>query len=255
MNRATIFVLTDFGTRDVYAGVVEAVVSGIAPEARVVHLTHGVPPQDLRHGSYQLYSAVPYLPRGSIVLAVVDPGVGSTRRAIVVEGERLLYVAPDNGLIEAALALDRPERAFLVEAPRYRLPAVSSTFHGRDLFGPAAAHLALGVSPDAFGPAVPLDELARLGIGPVDATEGEVWTFDHYGNAIGTVRAPASEPRAVLVGHHAVPFARCYADVPLGQPLALVGSSGLVEISVRDGSARAVLGLAEGDRIELLPPD
>src|SRR5688500_1018629 len=104
-----IFFLSDFGTSDVYAGVVEAVIASIAPDARLVHLTHGIAAQDLRNASWQLWSAAPHLPRGSIVLAVVDPGVGSARRAVVVETERLTYVAPDNGLLGPALALDPPK--------------------------------------------------------------------------------------------------------------------------------------------------
>jgi S-adenosylmethionine hydrolase len=252
MSRA-IFFVSDFGARDTYAGVVEAVVAGLAPDARFVHLTHGVPPQDLRHGSYQLFSAAPYLPDRSILLAVVDPGVGSARRAVVIEGERLVYVGPDNGLFEAALSLDPPRRAFLLDDPRYRLAAVSSTFHGRDVFGPAAAHLARGVSASALGPEIAVDSLARLGLGPAapDATRGVVWTFDHYGNAITTLRAPRVEPRAVRVGERTIPWARCYADVDLGGPLALVGSSGLVELSVRQGSAREALALRDDDPVTL----
>ena len=240
-----IFFLSDFGTSDVYAGVVEAVIATLAPSARVVHLTHGVPPQDLRHGSFQLFAAAPHLPAGSIVLAVVDPGVGSARRAIVVEGERHTWVAPDNGLLEAALTIDRPRRAFAIVDPSYRLASVSTTFHGRDVFGPAAAHLALGVDPSALGPPVPLDQLTSLGIAPADRS-GEIWTFDRYGNAITTIRSPAAPPRSVRAGDHELPYATHYAEVAPGQALALPGSSGLVELSVRDGSALDVLGLAAG---------
>ncbi|HEY8431608.1 MAG TPA: SAM-dependent chlorinase/fluorinase [Sandaracinaceae bacterium] len=242
-----IFFLSDFGTRDVYAGVVEAVILAIAPSARVVHLTHGIPPHDVRNASWQLFAAAPHLPRGSIVLAVVDPGVGSSRRALVVETERLLYVAPDNGLLEAALSIDPPLRAFALEEPRFRLPEVSSTFHGRDVFGPAAAHLSRGIDPAALGP--PVGELARMGLVPTRERRGVVWTFDRFGNAITTL--VSADARALRAGGRAIPFARTYADVPKGAPLALAGSSGLVEISVRDGSARDALGLAEGEPVEL----
>ncbi len=243
----TVFFLSDFGTSDVYAGVVEAVIASIAPAARVVHLTHGVPPQNLRNASWQLFAAAPHLPRGSIVLAVVDPGVGSARRAVVVETERLVFVAPDNGLLEAALATDPAVRAFALEAPALRLAEVSSTFHGRDVFGPAAAHLARGVDPAAFGPAV--SELVRTGLAPSRDRRGEVWTFDRFGNAITTiVSAPAS---ALRIGNRSLPYRTHYAEVARGEALALAGSSGLVEISVREGSAREALGVAEGDPVEL----
>lgn len=248
-----IFFLSDFGTTDVYAGVVEAVIADIAPSARVIALTHGVPPQDLRHGSFQLFAAAPHLPAGSIVLAVVDPGVGSERRAIVVEGERHVWVAPDNGLLEAALTIDRPRRALAIVDRRYRLERVSTTFHGRDVFGPAAAHLALGVDPSALGPPVPLDQLVSLGVAPADA-RGEVWTFDRYGNAITTIRSPAEPPRAVRVKDRELPYATHYAEVAPGQALALPGSSGLVELSVRDGSAREALDLEAGARVSLADP-
>lgn len=244
----TIFFLSDFGTSDVYAGVVEAVMIAIAPSARVVHLTHGVPPQDLRNGSWQLFAAAPHLPEGSVVLAVVDPGVGSSRRAIAVEAERATWIAPDNGLLEAALTLDRPKRAFAITDPRYRLASVSTTFHGRDVFGPAAAHLARGLPASALGPEVPIAELARLGIAPTDDARGEVWTFDRFGNAITTLRAPRRHS-SVRVGAHTLPIATHYAAVAEGEALALIGSSGLVELSVRDGSARDALKLVEGEAV------
>ncbi len=247
----TIFFLSDFGVRDHYVGVVEAVIAKIAPAARVVHLTHGVPPQDLRNGSWQLWAASPHLPDGSIVLAVVDPGVGSERRAVVVETERLTYVAPDNGLLEAALAEQTVKRAHALTDPAYRLRDVSATFHGRDVFGPAAAHLASGVDPAAFGDAV--DALAPLGLLPRDAAYGEVWTFDHFGNALTTLRAPQEAPTAITVSGRRVPWVETYASVGPGEALALRGSSGLVELSVRDGSAREALSLTEGAEVRLVP--
>lgn len=241
-----IFFLSDFGLKDSYVGVVEAVIASIAPAERVVHLTHGVPPQDLRNASWQLWQAAPHLPDGSVVLAVVDPGVGSRRRALVVESARLRYVAPDNGILEAALSLDPPRRVFSLDEPAYRRVDVSPTFHGRDVFGPAAAHLARGVSAQAFGRAIDPASLAPLSVLPQDGDEGEVWTFDHFGNAITTLRAHGTPPGAVTVDGRALPFATHYAAVGAGEPLALVGSSGLLEIAVRDGSARDALGLAVG---------
>lgn len=241
-----IFFLSDFGLTDTYVGVVEAVVASIAPDERVVHLTHGIPPQDLRNASCQLWQAAPHLPDGSVVLAVVDPGVGSARRALVVEGTRLRYVGPDNGLLEAALSLDPPRRVFSIDEPAYRRVDVSPTFHGRDVFGPAAAHLARGVSAQAFGRAIDPASLARLGALPHEGDDGEVWTFDHFGNAITTLMARATTPSLITVEGRALPFATHYAAVRSGEPLGLIGSSGLIEIAVRDGSAKTSLGLGVG---------
>lgn len=249
MTERTIFFLSDFGTADVYAGVVEAVIASIAKDARVIHLTHQIAPQDLRNASWQLWSAVPHLPAGSIVLAVVDPGVGSSRRALCVEAQRLTYVAPDNGVLDAALALDPLKRAYAIEDPRFRLPMVSTTFHGRDVFGPAAAHLALGIEAHELGPRA--DDIVHLGLLPSGGKRGEIWTFDRFGNAITTLLTPAQAPRSAAIGSRVLPYASHYAAVEHGQALALPGSSGLVEISVRHGSARAQLELVEGDKVVL----
>ncbi|MFW6049679.1 MAG: SAM hydrolase/SAM-dependent halogenase family protein [Myxococcota bacterium] len=247
-----IFFLSDFGLEDAYVGVVKAVIAGIAPEARVVDLAHGLPPQDLRRAAYQLHEAVPYLPPGSIVLAVVDPGVGSERRAVAVEGARCRYVVPDNGLLSLVFEHDPPVGAHALEDPRFRLSEVRRTFHGRDVFGPAAAHLAAGVSPAELGPPVPVGDLVRLPIGLVDGDAGEVLTFDRFGNAITNLRQPASGAVAVRAAGRRLPLVTHYAAVGPGEPLALVGSAGLVEISVRDGDARAGLGLAEGHPVQIL---
>jgi S-adenosyl-L-methionine hydrolase (adenosine-forming) len=247
-----IFFLSDFGVEDAYVGIVEAVMASIAPAARVVHLAHGVPPQDLRRGAYQLFEAVPYLADRSVVLAVVDPGVGSDRRAVAVEGERHLYVAPDNGLLSLALELDPPRRAFSIENATYRLPTSSHTFDGRDVFGPAAACLAQGLDPGELGPEVDPADLRRLPVGPVGGSDGEILTFDHFGNAITTLRAPGGAWSGVRVGGTLVPRASHYAAVDPGAALALVGSAGLVEISVRDGSAGRVLGLSEGQPVQIV---
>jgi S-adenosylmethionine hydrolase len=244
--------LSDFGLRDAYVGIVESVMMQIAPDARVVHLAHEIEAQDVRAGAYQLWSAVPYLPDRAIVLAVVDPGVGSARRAICVEASRCTYVAPDNGLLEAALAIDPPRYAFAIESPQHRLANVSRTFHGRDVFGPAAAHVSRGLSPSELGPEVPLADLAKLGVLPQLASTGAIWTFDRFGNAITTLYAPIDPPAGVRVGDRELPMCTHYREVAIGEALAIAGSSGLIEISVRDGSARDRLALRAGDPIALL---
>lgn len=247
-----IFFLSDFGRADAYVGIVEAVIASIAPSERVVHLAHDVPAQDLRAGSLSLWSAVPFLPDGAIVLAVVDPGVGSARRPIAARGERLVYVGPDNGLFGAAWLRDPLRAVHALESRAHRLASGASTFDGRDVFGPAAAHLAAGVALDALGPALDPTTLAPPPAQPTDAERGEIWSFDRYGNALTTLaRSPAAGGVLELPGVRAA-LGTHFASVARGEPVAYVGSSGLVELAVRDGSAREVLGLRAGDPATLV---
>ncbi len=249
-----IYFLSDFGSADVYAGVVRSVLAHRAASVRVVDLGHGLPPGDVRHAAVQLYAALPYLEEGGVVLAVVDPGVGSDRRALVVRGERLWYVLPDNGLITLAAELDPPRAAWALAPERYAPGPVSPTFHGRDVFAPAAAHLAQGTPPATLGEAVDPEELVRLPLRTVEGNEGEVITFDRFGNAITNLR-PRERPEAVhVVGRH-IPFMNTFSDVPEGEAVAYLGSSGLVEIAVHGGSLREKLRLIEGAAVDLHGPE
>jgi hypothetical protein len=249
-----IYFLSDFGLADPYAAVVKAVMRQIAGGVMIHDLAHNLPPGDLNRASYILYESVPYLPRQAVVLAVVDPGVGSSRRAVLVVGQRLCYVAPDNGLLTLAYLQDPPRKAYLLENPAYHLPRKSATFHGRDVFGPVAAHLAAGVEPAHFGPELPVSELVRLPIHPNFGTHGEILTFDRFGNAITTLLATPAQIRGkmVRIRYHRIPVASYYAEVPPGSPLAYVGSAGLLEIAIHKGNARKQLGLKQGDPVELL---
>jgi len=239
-----VYFLSDFGLEDPYVAVVKAVLAERAPGPAVVDLAHALPPQDLRRAAYALFEALPYLPEGAVVLAVVDPGVGTARRAVAALG-RWTYVGPDNGLFTLAWLLDPPRRAFLLEPPRPRPKAAlpgwapgEATFHGRDVFAPAAAHLALGLPPEGLGPEVPVETLARLPLALTEGPEGEVLTFDRFGNAITTLLR--------------VPVRRTFGEVPEGAPVAYLGSAGLLEVAVNRGSAREALGLKEGMPVRLL---
>ncbi|WP_456415230.1 SAM hydrolase/SAM-dependent halogenase family protein [Oceanithermus profundus] len=250
----TVYFLSDFGTADVFAGVVRAVLVRRAPGVRVVDLAHDLPPGDLRHAALQLYAAVPHLAEGGVVLAVVDPGVGSDRRALAVRGERLWYVLPDNGLLTLAAELDPPRAAWALEPRRFAPGPVSPTFHGRDLFAPAAAHLALGQPPDALGPRLDVGELVRLPLATAAGREGEVIAFDRFGNAISNLR-PSQRPEAVHLAGRRIPFRTTFADVPEGEAVAYLGSSGLVEIAIRGGSLREKFKLFEGAAVSLHGPE
>ncbi|TFU14481.1 SAM hydrolase/SAM-dependent halogenase family protein [Thermus tengchongensis] len=255
-----VFFLSDFGLEDPYVGVVKAVLWEKAPGVPVLDLAHALPPQDLRRAAYALFEALPYLPEGVVVLAVVDPGVGTRRRAIAAIGRRL-YVGPDNGLFTLAWLLDPPQRAFLLEKVRPPAPQGvqtlggwapgGHTFHGRDLFAPAAAHLALGLPAGELGPEVPVGSLLRLPLRLSPGPEGEVLTFDRFGNAITTLlQAPLGA--WVEVGGRRVPVRRTFGEVGEGEAVAYLGSAGLLEVAVNRGSAKEALGLKEGMPVRLL---
>jgi S-adenosylmethionine hydrolase len=246
---------TDFGLRDAYVAEMKGVMLGIARASgqslQLVDITHEVERHDITEGALALEAAAPFFPTGTVHLAVVDPGVGTARRGLAVAAAGHLLVGPDNGLFTPFLAVEG-WRAFEIVEADYRLPLVSRTFHGRDLFAPAAAHLALGLDPARLGP--PLRDPARLAWPEVravaGAVAGAVVHADRFGNLITSIHARSVEPldAAVLirVGGREVLLAGTYADLPAGRPGALVGSSGRLEIAVRDGSAAAVLRARRG---------
>lgn len=243
---------TDFGLDDPYVGVLKAVILGLAPNVRVVDLTHGIPPQDVPAACLALEAARHYFPPGTVHLAVVDPGVGTARRGLVVATERDLWVAPDNGLL-SFLPRDEVREARILENEEFWLRPASRTFHGRDIFAPVAARVASGTPLSVFGPAA--GEFHRLALPAAERTasgvRGEVVAFDRFGNAFTSIREadlPCAEP-AILAAGRRLPWREAYACAQTGEPLALLGSSGRVEIAVREGSARETLGLRRGDEV------
>lgn len=246
--------LTDFGTPDAFPGIMKGVILGICPEARVVDLTHDIPPQQVLAGALVLRSAVPFFPAGTIHVAVVDPGVGSARRALVIATERGLLVGPDNGVLSLAAAALGMRRAYHATNAAQFLPAVSHTFHGRDVFAPLAAHLARGAAPHTCGPVV--DTIVEVALPPVQRTAGriagEVIHVDRFGNLVTNIDAAAlaafsGRALSVSIGAVRIPgLVEAYAAVAPGTPLAVAGSWGLMEIAVRDGNAAQVLSVARG---------
>ncbi|TDD73147.1 hypothetical protein E1262_01320 [Jiangella aurantiaca] len=257
--------LTDYGLADGYVAACHGVIARIAPAARVIDVTHEVPAQDVRHGAVVLADTLPYLPP-SIVLAVVDPEVGTRRRAVaVVAGEHVL-VGPDNGLLPwAADAAGGIERAVELTAPEYRLVTGATTFDGRDVFAPAAAHLAAGVDVSALGPRVDVDTLVRLPdpwlrVGP-ETVEAEVHVVDRFGNV--ALAAGATELAGAALDGHArlrvtvgerssyLPLAASFAAVPEGDPVLLIDSAGRLALAVNRGNAAEALRLRPGDRVTI----
>jgi len=258
-----ITLLTDFGLEEGYVAAMKGVIAGIAPDADVVDVTHLIPPQDVASGRFRLLTVTPYFPPGTVHLAVVDPGVGTRRRAVAVRSSSgSLLVGPDNGLLLGALEADPAVAAVELSEPRFwRTPAPSATFHGRDVFAPVAAHLARGVALELLGPAVALDSLVSFELPPrrpvPGGAEGAVQAVDRFGNLIsnvpGTVLSAVGAWTASIAGR-TVTGRGTYGDVPPGEALALVGSHGFVEIAVRQGSARnaleASIGMAVAIRCE-----
>ena len=247
---------TDFGARDPFVGVMKGVILGICPDARLVDLTHEIAPQDVRGAQLALESAVGFFPPGTIHLAVVDPGVGSARRPLALEAGGQRFVGPDNGLFTFALS-DPGWTAVTLEARRYRLPEVSRTFHGRDVFAPAAAHLARGVALADLGP--PARDLARQPL-PVARSEGtsllgEVLAADRFGNLITsiTVAQLAGAPDVVVevAGRTLGGLLAAYAEGERDRAAPILGSQGRLEIFVRDGDARALLGAEPGTPVRV----
>lgn len=249
-----ITLLTDFGLSDTYVGQVKGAIVSIEPTAKLVDLTHAVPPHDILAGAFLLWSAVEVFPRGSIHVAVVDPGVGSTRLALAIRSRRGdVLVGPDNGLLMPALErLGGLDLAVELNRAEFWRPTASSTFHGRDIFGPAAAHLARGVALERLGS--PVSDPVPLSFARPDGNTGEVIHVDTYGNLVTNLTAADLPQRfRVRLGSLAIPFARFYAAVSPGELLALVGSAGLLEISARDASAATLTGASRGTPVQLEP--
>lgn len=252
---------TDFGTRDGFAGTMKGVVIGINPSATVVDLTHEIPPGDIRAGAFVLMAACRYFPKGAVHVAVVDPGVGSRRRAIAVQTANGWFVGPDNGLLSWALARERIRTIRQLENARYFLEPVSRTFHGRDVFAPVAAHLSRGVAAARLGRGLkdflrlPWPEPARRG----QEIRGAIVYVDHFGNAITNIDAallPVDEKAACEVAGKRklrCGLAAFYGAVPVGRPVALMGSSGFLEIAVNGRSAARRYGLKTGDAVMVRP--
>jgi S-adenosylmethionine hydrolase len=258
--------LTDFGLQDDFVGTCHGVIAKIAPDARVIDLTHGVRPGHVLQGALVLANTLPYMPAG-VHLAVVDPGVGSSRRALALRDlEGRLYVGPDNGLLlPAADRFGGVAQAHELANAEYSLQPVSRTFHGRDLFSPAAAHLAAGVGLDELGPPVDPDELVRLELPEPEVGQNRIravaLVVDRFGNIALNLRreqldraelAPGTRIELTCHGErfYAV-FARTFADAPRGSLILYEDSYGSLALAVSRGSAASLLRVEEGGEIVL----
>ena len=248
--RPLVTLLTDFGTTDGYVGEMKGVILTSAPDANVIDVSHDIAPQDVDAGRLALARYWRRFPPGTVHVAVVDPEVGSARAALAVQADGRFLVGPDNGVLSPAL-LAAGARAVTLPVP----PRAAPTFHGRDVFAPAAARLATGTPLEDLGDALDADPVIRrtpeARRQPDGSIAGIVIAVDRFGNAVTNLVAFGGG--TIVVADRELPLQRVYADAPPGAPLALTGSNGLVEIAVRDGSAARALGLGKGAAVVLRP--
>jgi S-adenosylmethionine hydrolase len=252
---------TDFGTRDWFVGTMKGVVLGISRKTTIVDLTHEVEAGDIRAGAFALAASYHFFPKGTVHVAVVDPGVGSKRQAIAVQTARYYFVGPDNGVLSWALARERIKAIRLIEKDTYFLRPVSQTFHGRDVFAPVAAHLSRGVPIHKFGPgcknfmglAWPAPWQTPHGV------QGEIVYIDRFGNALTNLNSPVlaslggAELRVFSAGKRLCPVVASYSAVPPGAFVAVLSSSGFLEIAINGGSAAGRLKLRVGQKVTVKP--
>ncbi len=260
---SVVTLLTDFGYRDWYVGSMKGVILRLAPRCTIVDITHEIPPGDVFRGALVLREACKFFPPLSVHVAVVDPGVGTCRKAIVARGGNMFFVGPDNGVLSMAVELFEDKEVRAIEREDLFLGPVSETFHGRDVFAPIAAYLAKGGEMMSLGRT--LSEWERIPIPEITymegGLEGQVLYVDRFGNGVSNIPEKElrkiGEPGSLRVRVEGSPYTllirKTYGEVPQGSPLALVGSSGFLEVAVNGGDASKLLGLEPGKtRIRVL---
>ena len=261
-SKMVLTLLSDFGLQDTYVGVMKGVIAQIAPELTVVDLTHEIPPQNIAAARFNVMSAYPFFPAGTVHVAVVDPGVGSRRRAIALQLANGFLVGPDNGIFSGVLSQQPVITAVELTNPQYwRTPHPSHTFHGRDIFAPVGAYLATGTPIQELGRAIASNTLTQMPLSAWTQTATEITGciqyIDHFGNLITNIPGDSVQDKnwSVKTDQLMIPGQQTYADCPMGHLLALIGSHGWIEIAVNGDSAQSKLQMNWGDliRIELQP--
>jgi S-adenosyl-L-methionine hydrolase (adenosine-forming) len=254
-----ITLITDFGIADHFAGVMKGVILNIAPRASLIDITHDIPPFEITEGAFTLAESYRYFPKGTVHIGIVDPGVGTARRPILVEAAGQFFIGPDNGLF--TMIYDRePHQVRAITNQSFFLPDVSRTFHGRDIFAPCAAHLAAGVVPSKFGKRI--HDYTQLGLLKPRQMARRIWSgivlkADRFGNLITNLHIDTlpdiqTRPFELLVGIRSIPgLAATFGDCARGEIANIVGSSGYLEVAVNQGSAARVLGCGPGTPVEI----
>ncbi len=255
--------LTDFGVHDHYVGTMKGVILSINPQACIVDISHDVEPQNVSQAGYLLWSSYRYFPSGTIFVCVVDPGVGSSRPIIAVRTEHHVFIAPENGLLDYILAEEEIKKAVRVEyhshssAQKYLLQTISSSFHGRDVFAPLAAHLSLGISLTKIGSPVKLPDTKSLFVNLSSSTDrAKIIHIDHFGNLITNIRVRGNhkifDSVSCILGKKSITrWIRFYDEAPSNSPCLIVGSSNLIEIVVKNNNAAKLLSARVGMNVHL----
>lgn len=262
MDYPIIALLTDFGESDFFVPSIKGVIALINPQAKVVDITHNIPSFDVLAGSFVLFASYRFFPKKTIFAAVVDPGVGSSRKILLVETKKYCFIAPDNGILSLVLEEEGVYQTTEISNPKFFLPKTGVTFDGRDKMAPVSAWLSLGVSPEEFGPRI--KDVQKNELSAVHQTDeeiqGAVLYEDKFGNLITNISSSQFDPflekhgrEAVrlMAGDNIIMYGDFYSAVPTGEPVFLYGSLGLIEIAVREGSALNKLKVKSGDSIKI----
>jgi S-adenosylmethionine hydrolase len=262
LDMKIVTLLTDFTDADGYPAVMKGVMLSIAPDIHIVDLRHSIPPHNVLRAALLLGYCAPFFPNGTVHVCVVDPGVGTMRRGMIAHLGRMVYIGPDNGLItmifDKALAENEPIKIYSLDNPAYRLDPVSSTFHGRDIFAPAAAYFIKGVPLKSFGPQI--NDPILLHIPEPLITEsglkGEILYIDAFGNLATNIRAEylAKEEKThiIIAGQTIIGLLNTFGEGKQGDLVAIMDSSGYVSVCIVNGSAKQVLGAQAGDSVQVL---
>jgi S-adenosylmethionine hydrolase len=261
MPTKIIALTTDFGLKDPYAAEMKAVILSISPKTRIVDITHKIEKFNIRMGAYTLAAACPYFPKGTIHVAVIDPGVGTKRKAILIQTRNSYFIGPDNGVLALVAKSQGIKHIYKIENPKFMLPRISNTFHGRDIFAPAAAYLANGISPSEFGPEmrkIVTPKFAKITKTKTTLT-GEIIHIDSFGNIITNLREEDCEIMGMKNTVNLelkdtrlkLRLCKAYSEVKAQQPLAIIGSHNFLEISINQGNAAETFQTRVGDKVRL----